>query len=236
MKFNYKPNNSLEKFGVKVYNLLVDTFPQTFFVGGVVRDLLLDNRIFDIDMATSALPDEVVKILSAANIIADLKYKQFGTVIAKQGNTHLEITTLRKDLQAKSRYNKVAFISNQKIDSQRRDFTINSLYLSLKKAEILDFQKGLADIKKKQIKFIGNPVTKINQDPLRIIRALRFALTLNFKLGDKTRKAIINNLDYIQKITKTKTEKEINKITDAKKRKILIKVINNQKLLDKYFK
>jgi tRNA nucleotidyltransferase/poly(A) polymerase len=236
MKFIYKPKNKLEKFGVKVYSALVENFPQTFFVGGMVRDLLQKKDIVDVDVATSALPEQIITALKKCRIPYDDSYKQFGNIIAKQRNKAVEITTLRKDLKSADRFPKVMYISSPKIDSKRRDFSVNALYLKPKTSELLDFTRGLADIKKRQIKFIGNPAERIKQDPLRIIRALRFALSLNFQLERKTKLAIKNNFKLISYLTKTKLQKEILKIKTPQKRKILEEVINNPKLLDKYFK
>lgn len=223
-------------FGVKVLNLLVENFSQSFFVGGMVRDIILNKNIYDIDIATIAEPTKVIKILKDNNINYIETYKNYGNVTAMEGDLSVEITTFRKDLVGKNRYSEVKYVKTPKEDSKRRDFTINSLYLSLNSGEILDFQKGLTDIKKHQIKFIGLPKTRIKRDPLRIIRALRFALVLNLKLERKTKLSIKNNFILIDNLTKIKIKKEINKIYDIKKRKILEEVINKPKLLDKYFK
>ena len=236
MKFIFHPKSNLEKFGVKVYSALVENFSQTFFVGGMVRDLLISRKVEDIDIATEALPDDVVKILLNHKINVDSINKKFGSIVAKQGSLSVEITTLRLDLKSKDRYPQVMFIRNIMLDSTRRDFTINSLYLSLKTNKIFDFQLGLEDIKTGQIKFIGDAKFSIMEDPLRIVRALRFALILNFKLEKKTKEAIKKNFNLIEKLTRTKLEKEVLKIKNKNKKIILEKVINNPKILDKYFK
>jgi len=235
-KFNYKPESNLEKFGEKVYSALVENFSQTFFVGGMVRDLLLQRSISDIDIATEAKPEQIIKILSSLGIIVVDENKRYGSITAKQGNLEAEITTFRKDLKSEDRYPEVKFVNNAREDSKRRDFSINSLYLSLKTNTILDFNKGLVDVKKRLIKFIGQPGKRIQQDPLRIIRALRLALILNFKLENNTKVAIKNNFLLINNLTKSKIKKEINKIKLPKQKNIIKKVINSPKLLDKYFK
>jgi tRNA nucleotidyltransferase (CCA-adding enzyme) len=235
MKIDYKPKNNLEKFGIKVYHTLVENFPQTFFVGGMVRDLLLKRNITDIDIATEAKPDKVAKLLRGAKIQTQENNKKFGSIIAKLGKLEVEITTFRKDLKSKNRYPKVKFITNPKTDSQRRDFTINALYLKQKPFKILDFNQGLPDLKNKIIKFIGKPDARIKEDPLRIIRALRFAKILNFKLDRKTKWEIKNNFSLIKKLTMPRLKKELNKITETNKRNVLKKVINKPKVLDKYF-
>jgi tRNA nucleotidyltransferase (CCA-adding enzyme) len=236
IKVNYKPKSELEKFGVKVYSALVENFPQTFFVGGMVRDTLLKIAVRDIDLATDAEPQKVAAALSSRGIEYDTEFQKLGIIIVPWKDVRLSITTFRKDSYSDSRYPQVTFIKSARQDSQRRDFTINSLYLSLKTNTILDFNRGLKDLKLKQIKFIGDPKRRIKEDPLRIVRALRFALVLNFKLENKTKHAINKSFNLIKQPTKTKLEKEIKKIGNAKKENILKKVINSPNLLDKYFK
>lgn len=232
----YKPTTQLEKFGQKVYSFVVENFSSTYFVGGMVRDLLLHRNVTDIDIATSATPSEVVKILTAKGITINDSHKQFGNIIATQGKLKIQVTTFRKDLAGASRYHTILYVKTPKADSQRRDFTINALYLRPKSRAILDFYNGFSDLKSGIIRFIGAPEKRIKQDPLRIIRALRFALILKFRLETKTKIAIKNNFQLINKLTRTKTRKEILKIKNLKTQKILQLVINKPELLDNYFK
>ncbi len=236
MKYLFKPKTKLEKFGSKVFSVLVENFSQTFFVGGMVRDSLLEKKITDIDISTEAKPDEVVQILKSANILIDQKYKNFGVIVAKQGNLQIEIATLRKDLKSTSRYTRVVFIKDVKKDSQRRDFTINSLYLSGLSGQIQDFHKGLNDLSNKTIRFIGSPVDRIKEDPLRILRALRFSLILDFKIEKKSLKAVKNNFNLLKNISKSKINSELNKITDKKLKQLLQNALDSEKMLDKQFK
>lgn len=236
MKYNYKPKTELEKFGVKVYSALVENFPQTFFVGGTVRNLLLKKNVTDIDIATSARPQQVASQLKKYFIESNVSYQNLGVILATQGRLTAAVATLRKDLPSKNRYPKITFVKNYKTDSKRRDFTINSLYLTPKRNLILDPQGGLKDLLAKKIKIIRTAEKRIKQDPLRIIRALRFALVLNFKIENLSYLAIKKNFSLIGSLTKSKTQKEINKIKNRNMKKVLKKVINNPKLLDKYFK
>jgi tRNA nucleotidyltransferase/poly(A) polymerase len=236
MKFNYEPKNNLEKFGVKVYSALVENFSQTFFVGGMVRDLLLGRKITDVDIATNAKPEEIILVLQSNGINFNSAHANFGVILAQKENFKVEIATFRKEVYIKNRYPTVSFIQSPESDSQRRDFTINALYLSLKQKDIKDFHHGFTDLKKKQIKFIGHPETRILEDPLRVIRAMRFALELNFKL-EKNTKAAIKKLFYATTyLTVTKLNSEMRKVVLKKDKLAILKVINNPKLLDKYFK
>lgn len=232
MKYAYKPKSNYEKFGIKIYNLLVENFPQTFFVGGMVRDLLLNKKIIDIDISTSALPNEVAFLLNKNKIKYSDIYKKFGTILAISNNFKIEITSFRKELYFSSRYPKIKFVKNLKSDAFRRDFTINSLYLSVKNKEIIDPFKGIEDIKLKRLCLIGNKIKKISNDPLRIIRALRLALHLNFKLEESSWLLIKNNLFLINTITHKKINTEINKLKKLKNKILLKKIIYEEKSLD----
>lgn len=232
MQMIYKSKTKLEKFGEKVFNLLVDNFPRTFYVGGMVRDLLLCKGVTDIDIATQATPDQVVKILRDNHIGSDNKHKQFGVIIAKDKNYTVEIATFRKDSYGSSRYPKITLVKTPKQDSQRRDFTINALYLSPKSGRILDFHNGLKDLKLKHLKFIGDPQKRMEEDPLRIIRALRFFKTLDLKFEGQTKNAIDENLILIKYLTKLRIKNELDKIKSLNYKKFVIKELNKEISLD----
>lgn len=234
MKYNYKPKTNLEKFGDKVYNSLVENFPQTFYVGGMVRDLLLHRPITDIDIATSATPDAVADQLNSNGIKYGDRHKKFGVITAASGPHKIEITTFRKDLAAASRYPDVTFISNPKADSLRRDFTVNALYLSQKTGEILDFHNGTKDIEHRLLRFIGNPAKRIKEDPLRIVRAIRFAVTLNLKIEHWTDRALEKHFSQIKNVTRSRVYAEINKIKNPVYKKVAETILSHKKLLDNY--
>lgn len=235
MKYKFKANSELEKFGSRVYNALVENFPKTYFVGGMVRDALLKRQVADIDIATSAKPVEVVEILKKYFIGYNIGYINLGVVIASQDAQTCAIATFRQETKSQSRYPKVKFVKSEKEDAQRRDFTINALYLSQKNGKLLDFYKGLSDIKNKKIKFIGEPEGKIKADPLRIVRALRFAMQLKFKLDKSAKKAILNNLALVSQLTKSKLNQELGKL-ENEKNKILIKAaLFDKKILTNNF-
>ena len=212
----------------------MENFPQTFFVGGMVRDLMLNKKVVDIDLATEAKPTAIVKILGHEGVKYDAHFARFGNILAGNKPNQVAITTFRKDLPSNGRYPKVIFTKSPKIDSQRRDFTINALYLSLKTKKILDFHHGLKDLGTKTIRFIGNPVNRINQDPLRILRALRFALTLNFKFEKKTFTALGENLSKIERLSQNKINSEIAKIPNERNKKTFLEFISAKNRLTKF--
>ncbi len=219
ISFSFAPTTIIEKAGIEIYSLLVENFSKTFFVGGMVRDLLLGRSITDIDITTSLLPKRVKKILLEKKIQTHDKGFFFGTISAVLRNKQIEITTLRTEKYTTNRYPKIAFTTNTYLDSLRRDFTINSLYLSQKEAHILDFHGGLKDLQKKFIRSIGDPQKKFTQDPLRIIRALRFEHELHFRIEKSTKLALEKNLHLVSRITTHKRDTELKKIKNTSVRK-----------------
>lgn len=236
MEIHYRPNSKLEKFGEKIYFLLVENFSASFFVGGMVRDLLLLRPVTDIDIATVATPDQIINILQKHHISYNESGKKYGVIKAILGEKSIEIATFRKDIYKASRYPQITFVKTPKADSQRRDFTINSLYLRVKNNKILDFYSGIKDLKNCKIKFIGFAEKRVKEDPLRIIRALRFALMLDFSLEKNTAEALKKHFNLIRALTKSKINTELLKLKSKTQRKILQTVIDKPKMLDKYFK
>lgn len=235
MKYIFKPKTDSEKFGLRVYNALVDNFPRTHFVGGTVRDFLLGKKVQDIDIATSARPQKIVETLKKYFIETNQGFQNMGVIIAADSSHTATIATFRKDLPAKNRYPKIQFVPTAREDAKRRDFTINSLYLSPKTGKIFDYFGGLKDLKNKKIRFIGNPEARIKQDPLRIIRALRLALVFDFRLEKSTKTAIKKHFSLVKQLTKSRTQKEIKKMQNSIHRNILKKNLDDPKNLDKYF-
>ena len=235
MKLNFEPKTKLEKFALKVYFSLVENFSRTYLVGGTVRDLLLDKKIQDIDIATSAKPNEVANCLKKFFIDTNLGYIQYGVILAVEGKMSIAIASFRKDLPSFSRYPKIKFVDSAKVDSFRRDFTVNSLYFSPKTKKIIDYHSGLKDLKNKKLRFIGKAKKRIQEDPLRIIRALRFCLSLSFKLEKNTKKSIRDNFFLVENLSESRIKTEIQKLQNIKQRQILENALSKRELLDKYF-
>lgn len=227
MQILYKPETELEQFGDQVYQIVAKNFPQTFFVGGMVRDKILDRQITDIDIATEARPEQTTHELEQGGIEYSLNYAQFGVIVAHQDSMQIELTTLRKDLPSSNRYADVEFITDPEQDSWRRDFTINALYLEPTTGNVFDFHKGLDDVEKKIIRIIGNPNIRFTEDPLRIVRALRFSLQLQFTIEPITNYAVKHNAHLLTTVTKQRIQTEIFKIKDEKTRNELEKLINS---------
>ena len=146
----------------------------TRYVGGAVRDDLLKLPISDIDLATRLQPDEVIRRLEKAKIKAVPTGIDHGTVTAVSDGHPFEITPLRRDVSTDGRRATVAFTDDWKEDAARRDFTINALSADPRSGEIFDYFGGLDDLQHRHIRFIGDPLQRIAEDHLRILRFFRF--------------------------------------------------------------
>ncbi|MGI8705645.1 MAG: CCA tRNA nucleotidyltransferase, partial [Sphingomicrobium sp.] len=146
----------------------------TRYVGGAVRDALLDLTVSDVDLATRLRPEEVVERLQAAGIKAVPTGFEHGTVTAVSDGHPYEVTTLRRDVETSGRHATVAFTDDWREDAGRRDFTINALMADPATGEIFDYFGGLADLEERHVRFIGDPLKRIAEDHLRILRFFRF--------------------------------------------------------------
>ncbi len=142
------------------------------FVGGCIRNALLGAEVNDIDLATTLVPDEVVRRLEAAGLKAVPTGIDHGTITAISGGKPYEITTLRKDVETHGRHATIAYSTDWAEDAARRDFTMNALYAD-RAGEIFDPLGGLDDLKAKRVRFIGDAATRIAEDYLRILRFFR---------------------------------------------------------------
>jgi poly(A) polymerase len=153
----------------KVMSALVDAR----FVGGAVRSALLGREVVDIDIATPLTPDLVMSRLEERGIKAVPTGIEHGTVTAIVDAKPFEVTTLRRDVETDGRHAVVAFSEDWKEDAKRRDFTMNALYASAD-GEVFDYSSGIEDLKAGRVRFVGDPVTRIREDYLRILRLFRF--------------------------------------------------------------
>lgn len=142
-------------------------------VGGAVRNSLMGLPVSDIDIATTLTPEIVMERAAAAGVKAVPTGMQHGTVTLVIDGKPFEVTTLRTDVETDGRRAKVAFSTDWKADAERRDLTINALYADAE-GEVMDLVGGLADIETRNIRFIGDPATRIAEDHLRILRFFRF--------------------------------------------------------------
>ncbi len=146
---------------------------QCRFVGGAVRDALLEREVQDVDLATILKPEQTMGVLKAAGITVIPTGLRHGTITAKIGHKHFEITTLRRDTACDGRHATVEYTGSWEEDAQRRDFTMNALYMTFG-GEITDYTGGIEDAKAGHVRFIGDAEARIKEDYLRILRFFRF--------------------------------------------------------------
>ena len=211
----------LEKSGFEAYS-----------VGGCVRDLLLGTEPQDWDATTNAQPEQIQKIFP------DNFYEnKFGTVTVKTKSKknnlkEIEVTTYRteQNYTDKRHPDKISFTDDAKGDLARRDFTINALALN-KEGKILDPFKGQKDLEDKIIRTVGEAKERFNEDALRMLRAIRFTVTLGFKIEPKTLKAIKENASWIQAIAKERIKDELVKMIMTDKADQAIELLKETGLL-----
>lgn len=192
-----------------VLQTLEDAGFEAYFVGGSVRDVLLHRQVHDVDITTSAYPEEV-KELFDKSIDTGIKH---GTVTVLYGGESYEITTFRTEsgYQDFRRPDHVTFVQNLDEDLKRRDFTINALAMDMH-GDIVDLFNGIEDLKNHIIRAVGNPEKRFHEDALRMMRAVRFMSQLEFKLEEKTEQAIKDNHELLKKISVERIREEFVKM------------------------
>ena len=181
---------------------------QAYIVGGFVRDKLLGIESFDIDITTDATPKEIKELFD--NIVI---FDEYGAVKLNYKNNIYDVTTLRKDIEygINRKDLKIEYTSNIEDDIKRRDFTINSLYMD-KDENIIDLYNGIDDINNKIIKVKGNISKKIKEDPIRILRALRYSIKLDFTIENNLYNEIKNNINLLSNLSFYRKKEELDKI------------------------
>ncbi len=213
--------NLLSKIDAKIFhtigNLADELGLECYLIGGYVRDLLLDRGSKDIDVVVVgngvAFAEALKKRLGRGTQLA--VFKTYGTAQLKHNNTEIEIVGARKESYSHNSRNPIVEQGSLEDDQNRRDFTINALAICLNSqrfGELIDPFGGLNDLETKTIRTPLDPDITFSDDPLRMMRAIRFATQLGFNIKDETLVAIWRNRDRIKIITKERISDEINKI------------------------
>jgi len=216
---NHRISNShISPNAIKVINHLHDTGYEAYLVGGGVRDLLLDARPKDFDVATNATPEQIKKVFRNGRIIG----RRFRIVHVRFGREIIEVTTFRdsheaaEDADAKQSENGILLrdnvYGNLRTDAERRDFTVNALYYNPENGELLEFSSGLEDLRQRTIRIIGNPEDRYKEDPVRLLRAIRFAAKLGFTIEASTESPIRQHADYLAHIPPARLFEEVLKL------------------------
>lgn len=189
----------------KVLNTMAQNGYEAYIVGGYVRDYLLGKKSNDIDICTNAKPKEIKNIFGNAKASGP-----YGTYQLKTKQYNYDITTYREEFEYRGRNpNKIEYTDNLLLDLKRRDFTINAICMN-QEGKILDFLDGQKDLEKKIIRAIGNPKKRLKEDPLRMLRAIRFSSTLNLTIEEKLWMAMKEQKHLILSLSKDRIKKELD--------------------------
>ena len=193
---------------------------EAYLVGGGVRDLLLGKKPKDFDVTTSATPEQVRKLFRNCRLVG----RRFRLAHVMFGPEIIEVATFRGHHEAgasdrtTSQRGQNGMLLRDNIfgsieeDAQRRDFTINSLYYSVADFTVRDYVGGMQDLKEGLIRLIGTPETRYREDPVRMLRAVRFAAQLGFSIEEKTRQAVADLADNLQKVSAERIQTEMVKL------------------------
>jgi len=180
-----------------------------YFAGGSVRDMVRGLPAKDFDVATDATPNVVQKIFPRTYAVG----AHFGVVVVVEGEFNFEVATFRSDgAYLDHRHPIEVRFSSPEEDARRRDFTINGMFFDPEKNEVIDFVGGRADIEKKIVRAIGDPAARFSEDRLRMLRAVRFATVLDYKIDHSTWKALLANAESINEISAERIREELLKI------------------------
>lgn len=224
MKNTFKPDMDLIRIAFENANVPVR------LVGGCVRDMLLGITPKDWDMTTPALPDEIIKILKAANIECFDMSNGHGTITAVINGEPFEITTLRQDLETDGRHAVVGFTDKWEVDAERRDFTFNALSMDWD-GNIYDYFTGVEDLKAGVVRFVGDAEKRIQEDYLRILRYFRFLGRMENPVADvETLSVISANRAGLANISGERIWSEMKKIFAGEHVDFIIKLMDETKI------
>ena len=185
-------------------------------IGGSVRDAILGKSNIDIDIATSLLPDQGIETLSQYNIKVIPTGIKFGSVTAIFLGEKFEITSLRKDINCTGRYAEVSFGTDFAEDAKRRDFTMNALSYCPFEHKIYDYFNGMTNLHERKVIFIGNPIERIQEDYLRILRFFRFSSLYAENIDQEGLIACTNLQEGLKTLSKERIKWEMDKLIVSK--------------------
>ena len=202
----------LDQDALKILKKLNKSGHETYLVGGCIRDILLGHKPKDFDIATSATPEQIHKLFKRSRIIG----RRFKLVhIMFSARKFIEVATFRAGKIHTSNDGLVLrdnYYGTLEDDVFRRDFTVNGLYYDIKQSEVIDYVGGLDDLKALKIRMIGNPSERFEEDPVRMIRAVRFQAKLNANIESQLIEAIQTNSQLLAKIPPARLYEEVIKL------------------------
>ena len=229
LKITSKQIQQIDREALNILERLKRAGFESYLVGGCVRDLLIGKKPKDFDIATRATPQQVKSLIHRSFIIG----RRFRIVVAKRRpdpvsdemkshpflahaplpkEKEFQITTFRRAPVIHDGIINENFFGDPQDDALRRDFTINGLFLDAQNLSVVDFVGGLKDIKSKTLRMIGDPDTRFKEDPIRILRALRFLHRAHLKWDHKTLEALKKNLPHLAESKKERVREELIKM------------------------
>ena len=217
-----------------ILNALTKAGFEAYLVGGAVRDLLLDKQPKDFDIATNAHPEQIKQVIPSTRIIG----RRFRLAHVHFGREYLEVATFRAphDETDKGQVSNDGRIIHDNVygtvaeDALRRDFTINALFYELKTGDVLDFVGGMDDIKKRQLRLIGEPDMRYREDPVRMLRAIRFMAKLDFSIEPVTEAPIRELSELLSQIAPARLFDETLKLFHSGKAVKTLEMLRNYDL------
>ena len=209
MSLQLRVEPHLLKGALNIVRTLHDQGHEAYFAGGAVRDLVLEKSLSEIDVATSASPEEIEQLFPKTIPVG----KEFGVVVVVQDSRNYEVTTFRQDSGYEDgRHPTQVSFTDARHDVERRDFTVNALFFNPFSEEIIDYVKGREDIKRKLIRTVGSPESRFQEDKLRILRALRLACQLDFEIERKTYQQVQHYASEVTQVSWERIRDEVLKI------------------------
>lgn len=205
----------ISKNALKVLTGLKEAGFSAYLVGGGVRDLLIGGKPKDFDVVTNARPEEIKRIFGNCRIIG----KRFRLAHVHFGKEIIDVATFRstEEIHSKLKYSEEGMIVRDNIyggmdeDVWRRDFTINAVYYDISDSSFLDYTGGLADLEKRVLRVIGEPILRYREDPVRMFRAIRLAAKLGFELEENTAKSIFTLVGLLSNVSNARLLEEVTK-------------------------
>lgn len=217
----------MDKIIKKVLKKIESNGFEAYIVGGYVRDLLIGTISSDIDICTNALPKDLHKIFPINN-----NSNNYGGFNLKIKKYNIDITTYREELKYENRKPvEIKYVDNLLKDLERRDFTINAICMNYND-KIIDLVGGIEDIEQKTIRIIGDVNKKLEEDPLRILRAIRFSTILSFRISKELDEGIKKHAKLIKKLSMTRIKSEISKILLSPNFKEGLKLLEKYEILN----
>src|SRR5256884_7618083 len=204
-----KATSPMEKTAREIAARLRESGHVAYLAGGCVRDIVRGQTPKDFDIATDAKPENVQKLFPRTFAVG----AHFGVVIVLENGFQFEVATFRSDdAYIDGRHPSAVHFSSPEEDAQRRDFTINGMFYDPVADKVIDLVGGRADIEAKLVRAIGDPAQRFAEDRLRMLRAVRFATVLDYKIDDQTCEALIANAASIHEISAERIRDELVRI------------------------